>query len=164
MRFTRTLSAVTVTGALALVLTGCFGGPSAPADPGAADPGDTQNSETKAPEAPAETGSEGTEDGFETVAWPADWPAEVPRLNGPVVSANAAEGANPHAVIVLVEDGEIDGLITQLESSGFETTFDQDVGGYMLTLQNSNFQVDLISDFHQPSGRNALRYYAMPRA
>ncbi len=155
----RTLSVWVTAAALVAALSGCAGGQSAP--DGAVEPGGAvaQDAATE-----PETEGTGAADG-ETVDWPSDWPAELPRVAGTVLNANSAAGNNPFNVELLVADDAIDNLAAELQANGFVMTNDMSSGtGYMMTLQDASWQVDLNGGIHQDSGGLYLRYNAQPKS
>lgn len=144
--------------ALVAALAGCAGGQAAPGD-------DTVTPADAAVQQPvAEPGAEdtGSADG-ETVEWPSDWPAELPRVDGTVLNANSAVDNNPFNVELFVADDAIDNLAAELQANGFVMTNDMSSGtGYMMTLEDASWRVDLNGGIHQESDGLYLRYNATP--
>ena len=154
----RTVLTWVAAAALVAALTGCAGTQPAPGAP-------VEPDGVAAQEAGAEPDIEGTEPtAGETVDWPSDWPAELPRVDGTVVNANSAVDSNPFNVELFVADDAIDNLAAELQARGFVITNDMSSGtGYMMTLEDASWQVDLNGGIYQESDGLYLRYNAMQK-
>ena len=150
--------------AVILTLTGCGGGQVSPdAQPDA--PTVSQEAQAEQPaeagETPAKTevqigGSETTGE-----AWPADWPAELPRVGGEIWAANADNAEGTYSVVALVDEGVIPSLIEEFKSQGYQAENESSSGdNYGVALINQDWRVDIIGVINPESGKPHLRYLA----
>lgn len=168
MKPLRLTAALATACALTLSLSGCFGGQGDPAT----DVGKPALSGETHTEQPTEAGGEGAERAAKTgvqigdtettgVAWPADWPAELPRVGGELWAANADSAEGVYSVVGLVADGVISSLIDEFKSQGYSAENESSSGdNYGVTLLNRSWRVDIIGVINEESGKPHLRYLA----
>lgn len=58
------------------------------------------------------------------VAWPADWPSEIPRPDGKLTAAMTLQKGESYTALIESDRGSYDALIAKLKAAGFSTTME----------------------------------------